>query len=93
MANNKMAHVEIIKPMEKIAPSLGGAGYLPPAKPATPPELAAAVRAGQIVWKVARASVDWRRHAKTRRLSFKECQIKCRVIGSTRDWWFVCVAE
>lgn len=89
----RLAHVEIIRPSEKIAPSLGGTGYLPPAKAATLSELVAAVRAGQVIWKVARATVDWRLPAKTRRLQFEGFQIKCVVVGSMRDWWFVRVVD
>ena len=89
----QLSHVEIIQPRERISPGLGGTGYLPPAEPATWPELAAAVRAGQIVWKVARNSVNWRRAAKTRLLQFETVQIRCAVIGSTGDWWFVRLLE
>jgi hypothetical protein len=85
----RLSHVELIQPREKISPSLGGTGYLPPSRPATLPELAEAIRQGQIVWKVARNSVNWRRPAETRRLQFENLQIKCAVIGSMRDWWFV----
>lgn len=81
-----LAHVELIKPREKLS------GYEPPSKAATLPELAAAARAGQIVWKVSRKSVNWRRPASHRRLQFQEVQIKCsNPVGSTRDWWFVWV--
>lgn len=85
-----MTHVELIQPGEKLAPPIGH-GYLPPSKPATLPELAEAVRAGQIVWKVARSSVNWRRYAKTRLLDLGDVRIKCRCIGGTRHWYFVLV--
>lgn len=85
----KLTHVELIKPGEKLAPALGGTGYLPPSKPSTLLELAEAVRDGQIIWKVARNSVAWDRPASTRRLQLPEAQIKCVVIGSIREWWFV----
>jgi hypothetical protein len=85
----RQSHIELIQPREKIAPELGGTGYLPPSRPATLRELAAAVRRGQVVWKVARSSVDWKRPARTRRLQLERVQIKCAVIGSIREWWFV----
>lgn len=92
-AERKLTHIELISPREKLSLELGGTGYVLPSKPATLPELITAVRAGQIVWKVARTSVDWRRPAKTRRLQLAECQINCAVIGSTKDWWFVRVLD
>lgn len=84
-----MTHVELISPNERLSPQLGGTGYLPPATPATLPELADAVRAGQIVWKVARASVNWRRPANIRLLNLGTVRIKCMVIGGQCDWYFV----
>lgn len=84
-----MTHVELIQPRERIDPSLGGTGYLPPSRPAALSELAAAIRAGQIIWKVARKSVDWRRPARTRRLHLDGFQVRCSVLGSTGDWYFV----
>jgi hypothetical protein len=84
-----LSHVELIQPGERLSLALGGTGYLPPSRPATLPELTEAIRQGQIVWKVARNSVDFRRPAETRRLQFENLQIKCAVIGSNREWWFV----
>lgn len=84
-----MTHVELIQPNEKLSPSLGGTGYLPPSQPATLQELSAAIRAGQVVWKVARTSVDWRRPAQTRLLVLSEVRVRCTIVGGTKDWWFV----
>lgn len=85
-----LAHVELIKPSEKLS------GYLPPSRSATLPELAAAVRAGQVVWKVDRASVNWRRPADIRLLNLGEVRVKCRVLGGTgygrgKGYWFFVV--
>lgn len=94
-----MAHIEVISPNERLAPSLGGTGYLPPAKPASSQELfqdaSAALHyrhgVGVVVWKVARESVQWRRWASSRRLIVDGRVISCRVVGSQRHWWFVAV--
>lgn len=88
-----LTHVELIKPSEKIDRSLGGTGYLRPSTRATVAELAEAIKRGQIIWKVARATVDWRRPAATRLLNLGEVQIKCVVIGGTGAWYFVRVLE
>jgi hypothetical protein len=93
MGERKLTHVELIQPMEKIDPRLGGTGYLPPTRPATIQELADAVRRGQIVWKVLQTSVNWRRPASSRRLQMAEAQIKCKILGGTRQWWFVHVID
>ncbi len=89
----RLAHVELIKAGEKLSPDLGGTGYLPPAQAATLEELSAAVRRGEVIWKVARSSVNWARPAKTRRLQLSEVQVACRVIGSVREWWLVMVVD
>lgn len=94
-----MTHVEIINPREKLALSLGGTGYLPPNKPVTLAEIdktiaafkAAAMPSGMFVLKVSRDSVNWKKHAETRRLKFSDGSCECVVIGSNRDWWFVSV--
>lgn len=93
------AHIEVINPNERLASSLGGTGYLPPAKPASPQDLfhdaSAALHyrygIGNTVWKVARESVRWRRWAATRRLVIDGRTIPCVVVGSQRYWWFVSV--
>jgi hypothetical protein len=80
-------HVELIDPAEKLS------GYQPPDRPSTPAELADA--GGPNVWKVARASVSWngRRNSRNgRRLRLGRRNIKCQILGSTRDWWFVGVS-
>lgn len=95
-----LAHVEVIDPMEKVSPQLGGTGYVGPKESSTSlvglavnarhaadqyPELNATV------WKVLKTSVDWRRYALSRRLRLGPCVLKCEVIGSVQDWWFVSV--
>lgn len=83
------AHIEIIKSGERIDPTLGGTGYLPPSRPATIQEIAEAVRSGHLIFKVARNSVNWKHRAESRRLQLPECQIPCVVVGGMREWWFV----
>lgn len=94
-----MAHIEAIKPGERIDPSLGGTGYLPPAQPSSAAELAADLNnansvssLGLSVWKVKRESP---RHP--RRLTLSNGRyLKCSVIGGTGYeggyWWFVRVS-
>lgn len=97
-----MAHVEIINPREKLSPSLGGTGYLPPSKPMTLAQVddavAEAIRAGTavdgaIMLKVARNSVKWSRPSKsrTRKLNLEDGVCECVVVGGNRDWWFAWV--
>lgn len=89
-----ISHVELIKPSEKLSLGPHNSGYLPPSTPASLSELADAVRAGQIVWKVARSSVNWNRPANYRLLDLGNVRIKCsNPVGSTRDWYFVWVCD
>jgi len=84
-----IAHVELIKREEKFS------GYLPPETAATLEELSAAVRAGQVVWKVDRKSVNWRRAAKTRILNLGPISVRCAIVGGigygngAGYWYFV----
>lgn len=95
-------HIELINPREKLSPSLGGTGYLPPAEPATVRELLddadrserhPDLSLGFCVWKVAAHSVGWHhgRYRATRRLRVNGKQLPCRVLGSMRHWYFVAV--
>lgn len=95
----RLAHVEIIQPHERLAPPLGS-GYLPPQQPVTLADVDRAIDAaigsgatvdGFFVVKVSRESVNWKKPANTRRLKFTDGTRDCVVIGSTMDWWFVCV--
>jgi hypothetical protein len=97
--NMKSAHVELIDPMEKVSPELGGTGYLGPKEPANALMLYAnaAVAAksfpelNMTVWKVLRSSVNWQRYAKWHHLIVGGRPIRCEVIGSVSEWWFVSV--
>lgn len=78
------AHIELIQPFEKLGPN-----YQPPAQEATIDELALALAGGQIIWKVAKSSVRWRRPANYRLLSRDGVAFKCVVVGGDRHWYFV----
>ena len=95
-----MSHAEIIRPSERLSPSIGGTGYQPPSEPTTLANVLAAYEAslaagvtvpGMFVLKVLRGSVNWKKPAKKRRLTFSDGRCDCVVIGSNRDWWFVSV--
>lgn len=96
-----MAHVELIREGERIDPSLGGSGYLPPGRAASRDELMADLartdggRAtlGYTVWKVKRKSVDWHHYAPVneRRVHIGQNRIACSILGGNRHWWFVAV--
>lgn len=96
-----MAHAEIIRPAERIIPELGGTGYQPPSVPATLADVVAAYETslaagatvpGMFVLKVYRDSVNWKKPAVKRRLTFVDGTCECVVIGSIRDWWFVSIS-
>jgi hypothetical protein len=99
MSEAKKPHVELIDPLEKISPELGGTGYVGPKEPANALSLYAnaAVAAKSLpelnmtVWKVLRSSVNWNKPAKVRRLLVGGRTIPCEIIGSVSDWWFVSV--
>lgn len=84
-----VAHIELIKPTEKLSPDLGGTGYLPPSRPATLKELAEACAKGQVIWKVDRSTVNWKKAAKTRILDLGEhselgrVRVRCVILGGT----------
>lgn len=92
-----MAHIEVIKPHERLSPELGGTGYLPPSTPSSVKELATDLQKAQsqmpslglAVWKVKRES-----NKHPRRLTLPNGRyLRCSVIGGTgRDWWFVRVS-
>lgn len=92
-------HIETINPMERLSPELGGTGYVPPNKPASAFELYHDAQYSLsrfpglnfTVWKVARESVNWKRHAKFRRLIVSGKPLQASVIGGTEHWWFVSV--
>lgn len=92
-------HVELIDPKEKLSPSLGGTGYVAPKEPSSVLDLYANAawaaetypELNMTVWKVSRASVNWKRHANQRRLRIDGRSVPCEVIGGTHDWWFVSV--
>lgn len=95
-------HIELIQPGEKLAPSLGGTGYLPPGRPASRLDLMrdALARAQDsaafidlVVWKVARHSVAWHRGGwrAHRILKVGQKRIKATVVGSQQHWYFVAV--
>lgn len=82
-----MQHIEVISPMEKIAPSLGGTGYVGPSQPSSVEALRADLEkakasAGSIgisVWKVLRQSRKY-----PRRLTLPNGRrLACRIIGGT----------
>lgn len=85
------SHVEIIRPIEKIA------GYLPPERPATAGEVAAELERikrefpgwPSAAFKVLRTTVSWEKHYPRRRLRFNNRTVSCRCIGGVREWWFV----
>lgn len=90
------SHIEVIKSGERLDPSLGGTGYLPPSSPSTSSELIADLKHAALiaptlntaVWKVKRESM---RHP--RRLTLGNGKrLGCRVVGGARHWWFVSVA-
>jgi len=60
-----MMHIELIEATEKLTPSLGGTGYLPPRHPADAQQLSSDAHRRVVeplqmcVWKVARRSVGW----------------------------------
>lgn len=92
----KDAHVEIIKPMERIDPSLGGTGYQPPTRPATWTQILNELGRAKYefglpscVFKVLRSSVSWKDHKPQRRLLIHGQRVSCRLIGGIKDWWFV----
>lgn len=95
----KQTHIELIDPMEKLSPGLGGTGYVGPKQPADALALyvnaVAAIESpyslNMTVWKVLRRSVDWSQCAQFRRLRVGSKTVACTVIGSNRDWWFVSV--
>jgi len=95
-------HIEVIKPHEKLAPSLGGTGYLPPSEPSSTETLiadlekakAAAESIGVSVWKVLRRSNKY-----PRRLTLPNGRrLTCRTIGGigygngAGYWLFVSVS-
>lgn len=90
-------HIEIIKPSERLAPSLGGTGYLSPTRSATAKEIAAELNRvrGEFpdlpsaVFKVLRTTVSWQNHYPRRRLRFNGTTVSCRCVGGIREWWFV----
>ena len=80
-----MHHIEVINPREKIAPSLGGTGYLGPSEPSSVEALRAdlenakhqAAAIGISVWKVLRQSNKY-----PRRLTLPNGRrLACRIIG------------
>jgi hypothetical protein len=92
-------HVELIDPMEKLSPSIGGTGYVGPTQPAEVLSLyinaAASLESwpelNATVWKVLRSSVNWTQCAQYRRLKVGGRVVPCSVIGGNLDWWFVSV--
>lgn len=92
-------HVETIDPMEKLSPEIGGTGYVGPKAAASMQELrTSAIEAFRthpamplVVWKVLRSSVKWNRFARWRNLRIDGRVVRCEVIGSTEDWYFVSV--
>ena len=87
----KLTHVELIDPQEKLS------GYVGPKEPATALDLRCNAfdsaqkwpELDKVVWKVLRVSVNWKRHATSRRIRVGDRVLPCEVIGSVRDWWFV----
>jgi hypothetical protein len=92
-------HIELIDPSEKLAQSLGGTGYLPPREPTPRQRLwreaawAKALPMDTCVWKVDAASVDWSKGPRraTRRIRVDGRTLSGRIVGSTRQWYFVAV--
>lgn len=95
----KESHVELIDPLEKLSPELGGTDYVGPKEAASAFDLYTNALStsesfpdlNMTVWKVLRSSVAWNKYAKSRRLKINGRVIQCEIIGSTRDWWFVSV--
>lgn len=94
----KQSHVEIIKPNERLDPSLGGTGYLPPTSPATWAEILDELRRVKaefdlpcVAFKVLRSSTSWKNHSANRRLLIGDTRIPCKLIGGIKDWWFVSI--
>jgi len=100
------AHVEIIRPCEKLSPDLGGTGYLDPLVPATRAELLATLPSPHFaeeqippIWKVDRSSVIWKTPAVKRRKLYVAGKgdpgpcpfLLVRVVGGNRRWFFVAV--
>lgn len=90
-------HIELIDPKERLSPELGGTGYVGPRGAANVLDLFRSASAAfeqwphlnAVVWKVLRSSVNWKKHANTRRLVVDGRRLDCTVIGGTMDWWFV----
>lgn len=94
----KQSHVEMIKSNERLDPSLGGTGYLPPTTAATWAEILDELRRVKAefglpcaAFKVLRSSVSWKNHAESRRLLIGNTHIPCKLIGGIKDWWFVSI--
>lgn len=90
------AHVEVVHPKERLHPSLGGTGFLPPTKPATWTQILNELGRAKYefdlpsaVFKVLRSSVSWKDHKENRRLTIHGKRVSCRLIGGIKDWWFV----